>query len=300
MHASNDDEFNAELSKLNALAQAEVDAQNRQGLEVFAGLSPMQMQAMLYRPFDSPEVLRVPDTVSDADAPVLNLFLLLAERIGEKGVKLTATGNLPRNLCRELAQIYMGEAGYLKYTKYGGINKETDFYDLHIVRLVAQLGKLTRKYHGKILLTNKAKKLLAKEQHGELYMCLFQHFAVEYNWGYWDAYPELRIIQMAFAYHIYIWQRMGRAAVVSYELVGHFLDAFPMAIDEVMESESDYDRADPAACVEKCYNIRVLVRFGKFLGLLALEPIKDEARPYLTNYYEVTATPLTHQVVEFK
>ena len=73
---------------------------------------------------------------------LLSLFLLLAERIGEKGVKPTATGNLPRNLCREVAQVYMGETGYLEYTRHGGINKETDFYDLHITRLGGQPGQI--------------------------------------------------------------------------------------------------------------------------------------------------------------
>ena len=74
---------------------------------------------------------------------------------------------------------------------------------------VASLAKLTRKYRGKILLTNKAKKLLASGQHGALYMQLFKSFAVEYNWGYWDRFAELRIMQMAFAFHIYNWQGIG-------------------------------------------------------------------------------------------
>ena len=295
MNASNDDEFNAVQNTI----QAEIDARNRQGLDVFSGLSPMQMSAILYKPFDSPDVLTFPKTVEGADAPILSLFLLLADGIGEKGVKLTATGNLPRNLCREVAQIHLGEDGYLKRTEFGGINKETDFYDLHIVRLVAGLAKLTRKYKGKILLTNKATKLLEAGQHGELYMHLFKAYTTEFNWGYWDAYPELQIMQMAFAYHIYGWQGMGSGAVESYRSVSDLLGAFPMMIDEVMSSESEYIRSDPARHIEQCYNLRVLHRFGEFLGLLSLERVEKEEVPYLTSHYVLSAKPLLSQVVAF-
>lgn len=299
MNASNDDEFNAELNAMNAAMQAEVDARNRQGLDIFSGLSPMQMSALLYKPLDSPDVLTFSKTVEDADAPILSLFLLLAERIGEKGVKLTATGNLPRNLCREVAQIHLGEDVYLKRTEFSGINKETDFYDLHIMRLVAGLAKLTRKYKGKILLTKKSAKLLEYGQHGELYMCLFKAYTTEFNWGYWDAYPELQIMQMAFAYHIHGWQCMGDGVVESYHSVSHLLGAFPMMIDEVMEEESEYVRSDPASYIEQCYNTRVLHRFGEFLGLLTLESVAKKEAPYLTSHYVVRAKPLLSQVVVF-
>ena len=295
MNASNDDEFNAEQNTI----QAEIDARNRQGLDVFSGLSPMQMSAILYKPFDSPDVLTFPKTVEGADAPILSLFLLLADGIGETGVKLTATGNLPRNLCREVAQIHLGEDGYLKRTEFCGINKETDFYDFHVMRLVAGLAKLTRKYKGKILLTNKAVKLLEAEQYGELYMHLFKAYTTEFNWGYWDAYSELQIIQMAFAYHIHGWQGMGSGAVESYRSVSDFLGAFPMMIDEVMDLESEYISSDPARYIEQCYNVRVLHRFGEFLGLLSLKSVTKEEAPYLTSHYVVRAKPLLSQVMVF-
>ena len=299
MNASNDDEFNAELNAMNAAMQAEVDARNRHGLDVFSGISPMQMSAILYKPFDSPDVLTFPKTIEGADAPILRLFLLLAERIGEKGIKLTATGNLPRNLCREVAQVHLGEDGYLKRTEFAGINKETDFYDLHIMRLVAGLAKLTRKYKGKILMTNKAAKLLKAGQHGELYMHLFKAYTTEFNWGYWDAYPELQIMQMAFAYHIHGWQGMGSGGLESYRSVSHLLEAFPMMVDEVMDEESEYIRSDPAGYIEQCYNLRVLHRFGEFLGLLSLESVEKKEVPYLTSHYVLRAKPLLSQVVVF-
>ena len=72
-----------------------------------------------------------------------------------------------------------------------------------------------------------------------------------------------------------------------------------MMIDEVMELESEYFKADPAAYVESCYNTRALHRFGEFLGLLEVK--RTESTDYsLASNYEVKAKPLVSQVVTFK
>jgi len=68
---------------------------------------------MLNFPFASQGLVRFED-VLDANpvAPVLTLFKLLADAIGEQGLKPTAKGNLPRNFCREAALVYCGEQRY--------------------------------------------------------------------------------------------------------------------------------------------------------------------------------------------
>ena len=88
-------------------------------------------------------------------------------------------------------------------------------------------------------------------------------------------------------------------AVESYHSVSHLLGAFPMMIDEAMEEESEYVRSDPAGNIEQCYNVRVLHRFGEFLGLLSLESVAKKEVPYLTSHYVVRAKPLLSQVVVF-
>jgi hypothetical protein len=86
-------------------------------------------------------------------APILRLFSLLADAIGEQGLKPTAKGNLPRNFCREAALAYWDEKTFKERTRYGSINREDDFADLHITRLVAELTGLVRKYKGRFILS---------------------------------------------------------------------------------------------------------------------------------------------------
>lgn len=46
----------------------------------------------------------------------LYLFNLLVDAIGEQGLKATATGNLPRNFCRESALASPGEEEYQQWS----------------------------------------------------------------------------------------------------------------------------------------------------------------------------------------
>jgi hypothetical protein len=92
-------------------AQAELDklmqAKNNELLDEFHGLSPAQIYRFLYFPFDSPDLVRFSNILNPPmDAPVVRLFSLLIDAIGEKGLKTTATGNLPREFCRESARAF--------------------------------------------------------------------------------------------------------------------------------------------------------------------------------------------------
>ena len=112
----------------------------------FHGLSPDQMHSFIHFPFASPQLVTFPTIIDETPtAPVLTLFRLLVEAIGEKGLKPTATGNLPRNFCREAALTYWGEETYRERTRFGGINKEEDFPDLNTTRHIAEMAGLIRK-----------------------------------------------------------------------------------------------------------------------------------------------------------
>ena len=124
------------LKEAQAFLEQITQQQNRRPLDEFHGLSPEQMHRILNFPFASPGLVRFKD-VLDANpvAPILTLFKLLTDAIGEQGLKPTARGNLPRNFCREAALVYWGEQRYQENTRYGGINREEDFDDLHVTRL---------------------------------------------------------------------------------------------------------------------------------------------------------------------
>ena len=286
-------QFNS-LEEAQAFLDQITQQQNRRQLDEFHGLSPEQMYQILNFPFSSPGLVRFKDVLhAKPVAPILTLFELLTDAIGEQGLKPTAKGNLPRNFCREAALVYWDEQRYQEKTRYGGINREEDFDDLHITRLVAELAGLIRKYKGRFILSRDCRRLLAGDGTATIYPKLFRAYVEQFNWAYRDGYPELRFMQSAFLFTLYLLTCYGDAwrPQVFYE--DAFLGAFPRLLDEVPPSQV----ISPDETVRRAYTWRALVHFAGFLGLATVKPVSDE---FLCHEYRVKSLPLLDQVVQFQ
>jgi len=281
------------LEEVQTFLDQHTQQQNRRPLDEFHGLSPEQMYRLLNFPFTSPELVRFPDVLdTNPTAPILTLFGLLTDAIGEQGLKPTAKGNLPRNFCREAAQAYWDEKTYQERTRYGGINREEDFSDLHITRLVAELAGLVRKYKGRFILSRDCRRLLADGGQAAIYPKLFKTYVEQFNWAYRDGYPELRFIQSAFLFTLYLLKRYGDTWQPHAFYEDSFLRAFPSILEELPPNPV----FAPEDEVRHCYTWRTLVHFTGFLGLAAVEPISDEL---LSREYRIKALPLLREAVQF-
>jgi hypothetical protein len=284
----------ASLVEVQAFLDHHVQQRNRRPVDEFHGLSPEQMYRMLNFPFTSPELVRFPEVVDTAPAaPILTLFSLLVETIGEQGLKPTAKGNLPRKVCRDAALIYWGEETYAERTRFGGINREGDFPDLHITRLVGELAGMVRKYKGRFILSRDCRKSLDANGLATIYPRLFRTYVEQFNWGYWDGYAELRFIQSAFLFTLYLLTQYGDTWRPHDFYESAFLRAFHAVLDEVPQRPV----STPEEVVRNCYTWRTLVHFAGFLGLAAVEPVTDEL---LCREYRVKAQPLLHEAAQFQ
>lgn len=285
--------FNS-LEEAQAFTAEHARQQNRRPRDEFHGLSPEQMHWMLNLPFTSPQWVRFPEALdTQPTAPILRLFSLLADAIGEQGLKPTAKGNLPRNFCREAALAYWGEKTYQERTRYGGINREEDFSDLHVTRLVAELAGLVRKFKGRFILGRNCRRLLAEGGLAAIYPKLFKAYVEQFNWAYRDGHAELRFIQQAFLFTLYLLIRYGDTwrAQAFYE--DAFLRAFPIALDDVPPSPVFTAEEE----LRRCYTWRTLVGFVSFLGLAEVEKVSDDI---LCHDYRVKALPLLSEAVQFQ
>lgn len=282
------------LEDLNARVAAHMQERNQRPVDDFAGLSPDQMYQFLYLPFDSPELVRFPTILGkEPDAPILTLFKLLAEAIGEAGLKPTAKGNLPRNFCREAALAFWGEETYRDRTRYGNINKEDDFFDLHVTRTVAELAGLIRKYKGRFILSRKCRDLLVRHGYAAIYPLLLLTCARDFNWAYSDRYPDLPFIQQAFLFALYLLSRYGNEWHDSTFYEDIFLKAFPTVPEQLPTTEL----FTPEDIVRRCYTMRTLENFAGFLGLAEIERL-PRAQSVLHDY-RVKKTALLGEAVQF-
>jgi len=286
-------QFNS-FDEVQAFVEQHTQQQNRRVLDEFHGLSPEQIHRLLNFPFTSPQLVHFPEIlVSSPKAPILSLFDLLTGAIGEQGLKPTAKGNLPQKFCREAALVFWGEQKYRENTRFGGINREDDFLDLHVTRLVAELAGLVRKYRGRFILSRDCRALLAKNGLAGVYPRLLRTYIEQYNWGYWDRYPELRFIQQASLFTLHLLNRNGAAWLPHEFYEESFLRAFPMVLNEIPPEPY----VEPEKTLRSCYSWRTLVHFAGFLGLAEVEPITDER---FCREYRVKALPLLGEAVQFQ
>ena len=282
------------LEETQAFVTRHTQMQNQRPREEFHGLSPEQMHLLLNQPFNSPELVQLPELLdTQPTAPILTLFELLTNAIGEQGLKPTAKGNLPRHFCREAAQAYWGEDAYKERTRFGNINREDDFYDLHITRLVAELAGLIRKYKGKFILSRDCRQLLAKGGSAAIYPRLFGVYVQQFNWAYRDGHVELPFIQQSFLFTLYLLARYGNTSRPHTFYEDAFLRAFPIVLDDIPSSPIFTAEEE----LRRCYAWRALVDFTGFLGLAEVAKVSDEL---LCCEYRVKSLPLLGRAVQFQ
>jgi len=280
------------LKEANAFIGWHMAKRNRAPIGNFEGLSPEQMSRLLYFPFDSARLLTFPDVLEvEPDAPVTRLLSLLADAIGEAGLKPTARGNLPRKFCREAALAYFGEEDYREITRFVGINSETDFRELHAARLVAEMAGLVRKNKGKFTLSRKYRELLAKHGMRGIYPCLLQASARDYEWGYQDRYPDFPFIQSSFAFTLFLLTKYGDEQRPDTFYIEKYLRAFPVLLKEVSEISLTQEKF-----IGSCYSHRTFTRFAEFMGLVEIERVGHRFFP---DEILIRKKPLLGAVVRF-
>jgi hypothetical protein len=281
------------MEELQAFTDRFMRQRNQAPLDDFQGLSPERMHRILDFPFDSPKLVTYAPVVDgEAKAPILTLFGLLSEAIGEQGLKPTAIGNLPRNVCREAVSAYRGDEAVRKDARFAPINKEEDFFGLHVTRLVAELAGLIKKYRGRFILSRECRTLRADHGPGGIYPRLMYSYVRDFNWAYRDRYPDLEFIQRSFLFTLYLLHLHGGEWLPAVFYEEAFIRAFPMALSDV--APTPY--FTPEQRVRSCYTWRALVNFAVFLGLADVEPTAEDR---LDRQYRVRKRPLLDEAVRF-
>jgi len=282
------------LDEANAFLHQHSMQRNQAPRDDFHGLSPEQMHRFLHFPFDTPHLIIFPSSLDSLlQAQILSLFNLLAAAIGDDGLKATATGNLPRNFCRESAQSYYGEEEYQRISRFGELRTEPEFRVMHTTRLVAELAGLVRKYKGKFILSRECRKLLADQGQSSIYPRLFRAFVREYNWAYDDHLGEIPFIQQSFLFTLYLLTRYGGEWRSSIFYEDSFLRAFPNLLPQVQPVGNYYS---PEKVVRLSYSARCLERFAQFFGLVEID--RGGSDRY-SEEFRVRKLPLLDQVVQF-
>jgi len=277
-----------------ARIDAAVEQVNTAILDDFDGLIPRQMHEMIGSPMTSCPLIGFPATRQyQPTAPILDVVTLLLTRLGEKGHKATANGNLPRQFCREVLKAYFGDE-YAEVYKYGEPQKETDASRLHRARLLCVIGRLLALSKSRWRVTKKGSKLLAEESPIDLYVFLLEVFVKKYNWAYGGRVGEFPILQAAAGFIARLLSRHGDQWRDVHWYAERIMTAFPQMLDEV-------DRLGPHAEIALRSTIvtRALFAFLQDFGLGVPRKFSRRSDPVPNLGTQIQKTPLLDALFRF-
>ena len=238
--------------------------------EDFDGLTPDDMHQLLYDPFSDSGVVRFSESLDEpVDAPALTLLAHLLDSIPEQGVKVTDKGNLPRQLCWDVAAAYWSPRFLEWRQETSPICSETDFMELHAVRLVAEMAGFLEKRGARLFVSRATRQVRTEQGVAGLYRGLFRSYATEFNWGYEDRFPELFIIQRSFGFALYLLKCYGDRFKLPFFYADRFVDAFPAALEEFRDESLKPEHEVEA--LAQAYQLRCINRFLDFFGLIEWE-----------------------------
>jgi len=284
------------IEEMQAAGDMIMAQQNQRPQDDFLGLSSEQAHRMLHFPYDTPALFQFPEQLSiEPCAPILMLIEGIAQAIDEKGLLATkARGALPQKLCRALWDDYSKLHVDEIFASVHSVNKEDDFYDLNVARIVMELAGLLRKTKGRFYLTQKYKKIINESGKKGLYPIIFKIYCSEFNWAYGDRYNEVSFIQQSFLFTLYMLRQHGDKMALTSVYEDDFLQAFPMMIDEMEESPYSTPEED----FRRCYTLRACRGFLVFLGLAELEKIEGDK--VYEQKYKIKKTALLDEVIHFE
>lgn len=240
--------------------QNAINAYNQAGIADFDGLSAEVMQQIIYAPKES-DFFHLNTTLNEHDyaaIPLLALsesYLQILNTEGE--IKLTKIENLPVKYVKALYEQKIFPNPHIDEGLWT-LRNEGEFQQLVLVRSLHKLAKTTKTQKGKQSLTQKGKELLGnKAAHLHL---LLDTFSFEFNFGYFDRYPDNGTGQMALIFSLYLLQKYGATQRnVSFYSKKYF-QAFPMLTEEFKYSAFDLSHS--------CYTLRVFERYLSYLGVI--------------------------------
>lgn len=222
------DEHDFELASRQFMAM-----QNSRAIEDFEGLNASQMAQSLagIEGFDGFMLQRqlVLDEGELCKVPLVAMFHALAESLGEKGVKLTPNGRLPRKVVLALYEV---NKALVTDECFGLLPRlEEDSAAVCAARVVFQEIKLLRVVKGHMVLTVLGKTLASVSSTRQLFWKIFDFTARDFNWGYTDGYEADPHIQRSFVFNLWLlkknqgWQTFG-------QFLARYQRAFPMLSED--------------------------------------------------------------------
>lgn len=261
------------MEEINGYLADFMENRNNLPREEFEGYSPHEMAFILDRTFEKGSPLEL-KSMTDADCRQIPLFrqvYYLFETIAAgKGIKLTANGNLPRNVVTEMYALGAPEDFIEKgITK---LRRENDSISVQMAHGIAKIIGAIKVRNNTLLLTKKGEKFLLDNP--ELANALVRAVCCEYQPGYFDLMRAERTGQLGVGFTLILLNKYGSEKRPDLFYADKYFKAFPDLLDEREGAH--------------CYSLRMFDRMLYHLGIIAKEE-KNAYAPDSKKFIEKTS-----------
>ncbi|WP_341939609.1 plasmid pRiA4b ORF-3 family protein [Marinimicrobium sp. C2-29] len=271
-----------------------MEQQQRQPLfDDFHGLSPERTHSLLYETLDAPWITWSYRSPYIEGTPIIRLLKPLVAELAERDIKLTPKGNLPLAMVKQMmtgVELAHDPLSHLR----GSVRSEEDINPVHIARILAQLAGLFDLKKTKMSLNKKWQRELEKSGWDPLYGALFQCMLRDFNWSYVAGQEEATGIQTTGPFLLWLLHLYGDQWRPSSFYEEAQLQAFPVLLEEV--EATPYRKMGEA--VKELILLRPLPLFEWF-GLIEMRPLPDASEPTFRSHYELKATPLLENMIDW-
>lgn len=226
------------------------------------GLSPNQAHALLSERWDGKGPIRwatdLPLEVVEG-TPWGNNARLLLEHVAEAGrVKMTTSGNLPRNSVASLVPRVRWSEDMDPEIFRDRIRKEQDGWTLHVTRITLEEAGLLKRRHGVMTLTKRGEEMRRDDRGGALFGLLFQTMFGRMNLEYVAQMGvDAPGFQAAIAATLYLYGRTEPRWELGHDVASRVL--LPFVRDAV---RSRFGGSDSTGAVTERRFLHVLEGFG--------------------------------------
>lgn len=256
---------NPTTEDLNRLTEEWIMMQNGQSEIDFDGLTPQEMDDLIYNLFGDTCIVQFAD-FNEEVCQAMPLFrqvkMILNIIENEESLKLTKTGNIPVKYIKELYAL--GAPCPNIETGFMPIRIETDSYSIQVARIALHSMGAIKTRHNALSLTKAGKKLLNDDC--AIAKGIITALFSKLNSAYFDGYPYELIGNVGHGFTLLLLHRYGNNEEHARFYGKKFFNALPSLREEEL-SESGIVYSSPIDCFE----LRVLYKLYYNLGFISID-----------------------------
>lgn len=254
---------------------------------VLDNLSPNEMHTLIHETYEAHSRVRFHKIISNEVLDKVWLFRIAEDFLhllnGEGSIKLTPLGALPKKWVVALYEKKYVLEELLELGIYK-LSREQDSVSIQSARLTLEVAGITKRLHGKLILTKKGTQFLLPENRQAFFECFMANFADKFMWAYNDGYPEVPFGQVGWTFIIYLLAKYGGETHNASFYADKYLNGLPTFHEYFKNEDSKYS----------CFEVRVIDRFLMYFGLVDSIVEKNVDRDSM----EIWVTPIFAKVFE--